>query len=255
MMNLGPEVLLMFKRVQKKDPITKCKALEEISQYIKAMNNKSQEYKNLLTFFLYHYCRIMVNESDKKVREATQNTLGGFIKKETEALVEHIDKVFPIWYCSFFDSSPEVAKAGQRNWTVAFKDNADEVFKMSFKYFLHFADEHLRQTEDQLSEGSVDTSKVLKEEQYDRIISAILQALADSFKFTDKSSEEDKAYYYKKLVSYLDLKKAPKVAKEADAAPAKEVQDQIVSASRAKPKKAAKGADKDQQTKLWLFMT
>ncbi len=44
----------MFKRVQKKDPITKCKALEEISEYIKTMNNKSQEYKNLLTFFLYH---------------------------------------------------------------------------------------------------------------------------------------------------------------------------------------------------------
>ena len=46
-------------------------------------------------------------------------------------------------------------------------------------------------------------SKTLKEDNYDRIIGGILQALADSFEFTKNYDEEDKAYYYKKLVSYL----------------------------------------------------
>ena len=115
-MSLPPEVLMIFKRIQKKDPITKCKALKELDDYLDAMDKDSQDYKNLLTFFLYHYCRIMVNETDKKVREAIQNTLGNFIEKETEHLLDHIDKVFPIWYCSFFDSSPEVAQIGKRNF-------------------------------------------------------------------------------------------------------------------------------------------
>ena len=79
MMSLPPEVLMIFKRIQKKDPITKCKALKELDDHLEAIDKKSQDYKNLLTFFLYHYCRIMVNETDKKVREATQNTLGNFI--------------------------------------------------------------------------------------------------------------------------------------------------------------------------------
>ena len=71
MMNLQPEVLMIFKRIQKRDPITKCKALKELDDYLVTMDKKSPDYKNLLTFFLYHYCRIMVNETDKKVREAT----------------------------------------------------------------------------------------------------------------------------------------------------------------------------------------
>ena len=69
-MSLQSEVLMIFKRIQKKDPITKCKALKELDEYVSTVDKESQEYKNLITFFLYHYCRIMVNESDKKVRES-----------------------------------------------------------------------------------------------------------------------------------------------------------------------------------------
>ena len=79
----------------------------------------------------------------------------------------------------------------------------DEVFK----HFLHFADEHLSQTEDQLSESSTGSSKALRENNYDRIIGGILEALADSFNLIKDESEEDKAYFYKKLLSYLHLKK------------------------------------------------
>jgi hypothetical protein len=59
-------------------------------------------------------------------------------------LINHIDKVFPIWYCSFFDSSTEVAQIGKKNFEIAFAGNGAKVFQKSFKYFLHFADEHLR---------------------------------------------------------------------------------------------------------------
>ena len=78
-------MLLVFKRVQKKDPITKCKAFKELDAYVEGIERKSPEFKSLLTFFLYHYCRIIVNEADKKVREAVQVTLGSFIRKDAPA--------------------------------------------------------------------------------------------------------------------------------------------------------------------------
>lgn len=99
MMGLPSEVLLIFKRVQKKDPITKCKALKELEDYVGGIERKSPEFKSLLTFFLYHYCRIIVNEADKKVREAVQVALGSFIRKDVPAnkkgratnILAHID--------------------------------------------------------------------------------------------------------------------------------------------------------------------
>lgn len=144
LMNLPAEVMLIFKRVQKRDPITKCKAFKELDDYLSSIEKYSEEHQNLLAFFLYHYCRILVNEVDKKVREAAQITLGNFIQKGVKRLGPHMSKIFPIWFCSFFDTSPDVAAHGQRNFKEAFKANGDRVFKISFKYFLHFADEHLK---------------------------------------------------------------------------------------------------------------
>jgi hypothetical protein len=89
-----------------------------------------------------------VNEADKKVREAAQISLGKFVEKGIKSLAPHMSKVFPIWFCSFFDSSAEVAQTGQKIFKSAFKDKGDRVFKISFQYFLHFADEHLKQSEE-----------------------------------------------------------------------------------------------------------
>jgi hypothetical protein len=115
---------------------------------------------------------------------------------------------------------------------MAFKEKGDRAFKISFQYFLHFADEHLKQSEEQMAENTRDLSKQQKEENYDRIVSSILQALAESFSFVQEWTEEDRTYYIKKLVSYLDLKK-----KEEVEAPTK------------------KGKKKDDVSALWLFLT
>jgi len=230
-MSLPQEVLLIFKRVQKKDPITKCKAFRELDAYLESIEKYSEEHSNLLTFFLYHYCRILVNEQDRKVREAAQTTLGSFIKKGVKRLGPHMSKIFPIWFCSFYDSASEVAAIGRKNFQDAFKDNGERVFKISFKYFLHFADEHIKQSEEQLSEGSGnEVSKAVREDTYDRVISSILMALAESFEFTTSWDQEERDYYIKKMISYLDLKKV------------------------AMPKKEGQKSEKYNETKMWLFL-
>ena len=55
-------------------------------------------------------CRILMNEHDKLVREAAHKAFSAFVQKCKRKLGPHIKKIFPIWYCGFFDPSPEVAK-------------------------------------------------------------------------------------------------------------------------------------------------
>ena len=74
------------------------------------MEQGSDEIANLLTFFLYHLCRILMNERDKKVREAAHKAFAVFIKKGKRKLGPHLKKIFPLWLCSFFDPSTEVAR-------------------------------------------------------------------------------------------------------------------------------------------------
>ena len=43
-MNLPSEVMLIFKRVQKRDPITKCKAFKELDEYLSSIAKYSEEH-------------------------------------------------------------------------------------------------------------------------------------------------------------------------------------------------------------------
>jgi hypothetical protein len=43
-----------------------------------------------------------------------------------------MSKIFPVWFCSFYDSAPEVAALGRKNFEEAFKSNGERVFKISF---------------------------------------------------------------------------------------------------------------------------
>jgi hypothetical protein len=76
-----------------------------VSEDIAASQSSSDEIQNLLTFFLYHFCRIIMNEPDKKVREAAHLTLAVFIKKAKRRLGPHLKRIFSLWFCSFFDVS------------------------------------------------------------------------------------------------------------------------------------------------------
>jgi hypothetical protein len=120
MMSLGNEVLSIFKKMQKRDSITKIKACHELKKYVDSIEPDSEELPNLLTFFLYHLCRILLNEPDKLVREAAHDSFTSFIRKAKRRLGPHIKKVFPLWYCAFFDPSPEVGRIARANFELAF---------------------------------------------------------------------------------------------------------------------------------------
>ena len=144
------------------------------------------------------------------MREAAHHTLSAFIRKAKRRLGPHLKRIFSLWFCSFFDVSQEVALLARKNFEAAFPETKrDQVFKIAYKNFLHFANEQLKQTEEQISENVADLSKVQREEVFDRMTGSVLQALAKSFEFTKDWSEDERNHYLKKLVDILDLSAPP----------------------------------------------
>ncbi|CDW71489.1 ring zn-finger-domain-containing protein [Stylonychia lemnae] len=245
MMHLSQDIIQIFKRLQKKDSTTKIKALQELEKYIEEIDNSqfsnqdqdSDELQNLLTFFLYHFCRIIMNEPDKKVRESAHQAFAQFIKKAKKRIGPHLKKIFSIWYCSFFDVSQEVASLARRNFELAFPENKrEQVFKIAYKNFLHFANEQLKQSEDQISDSAYDLSKAQREDVFDRVTSSVLLSLASSFGFIKTWSEEEQQHFKKKLIDILDLN----------------VEIKDVSTEQTKDKKL--GKQKISQSYLWNFL-
>ena len=140
--------MLIYKGIQKKNPITKCKAFKELDAFVSKVDPDSQEAQGMITFFLYHYCRIMVNEADKKVRESAQQSFKVFLDQEFKVDYSEIVKIYPIMFISLFDSSSEVAKIGEENLNKLSEDGGADVFKKAMRHFLHFANENLNQSEE-----------------------------------------------------------------------------------------------------------
>ena len=89
LMQIGNEVLSIFKKLQKRDSITKIKAFQELNVFLAAVDPESDELPNILTFFLFHMCRVLLNEQDKLVREAAHESFAGFIRKAKRKLGPH----------------------------------------------------------------------------------------------------------------------------------------------------------------------
>lgn len=153
-----------------------------------------------------------MNEPDKKVRESALQSLQVFVKKAKRRLGPHLKRIFSLWYISFYDQSQEVALLARKSFESAFPEaKREQVFKIAYKNFLHFAFEQLKSTEESLSDGS-DIPKQHKEEVYDRITSGVFQGLAGSFEFVKDWPQEDQQHFRKKVIDILDLER-----KEMDA--------------------------------------
>lgn len=154
--NVQAEELMIFKKLYKRDPVTKCKAFQMLDDYFKAAKDgdSPHELANMITFFLYHYQRIMIYELDKQVREAAQSTFSTFLGIGLSKVAPHIKNLFPIWFCTLFDTSQEVAKLSRACFEQHFAQKKSLLFKNFYKYFLHFADERLKQSEQSLSDDN-----------------------------------------------------------------------------------------------------
>ncbi len=134
-----------LKKIQKKDKITKSKGLSDLKLLL-AKKDLGDSLKSSLAFFLYHFCRIIILESSKTVREGAFSVLAEFIKLDRKLLRFHMHKLFPFWYISLFDPAKSVASLAEQCFIDAFpyQKKRDKLFGLVYKNFVDFLKTHLR---------------------------------------------------------------------------------------------------------------
>ena len=84
---MDQEIMSLFRKLQKKDAITKTKALKGLLQYVEKEQvegvdfaEQGSQLSQVFTFFLYHFERIVTYEAERSVRKAAHDVLGMFLK-------------------------------------------------------------------------------------------------------------------------------------------------------------------------------
>ncbi|XP_045526436.1 E3 ubiquitin-protein ligase listerin isoform X2 [Pieris brassicae] len=97
---LSNEFVLAFKKLNKKDPITRIKALQELLELI----NKSdiEEVVAALPNWTVFYLMLTV-DNDRKVREFTQACNGAIFSRSGRRAAPHLRRLLPVWLLAVHD--------------------------------------------------------------------------------------------------------------------------------------------------------
>ena len=136
---MDQEIMSLFRKLQKKDAITKIKALKGLLKYVEregeliegldfAEQGKSlflikigSQLSQVLTFFLYHFERIVTYEAERGVRKAAHDVLNQFLRVCKKNFNQHIINLFPLWFISFYDSAQGIRKVARESFFSVFK--------------------------------------------------------------------------------------------------------------------------------------
>lgn len=108
MQSLGNDFVLCVKKLNKKDPISKTKGLQQLTELVKKSS------KEETSEFLQHWCRLYPTLSadvDHKVREATQVCHGAIAAVCGRTLRQHLGQLCAVWMCAQYDSHAPAAAA------------------------------------------------------------------------------------------------------------------------------------------------
>ncbi|KAG7307692.1 hypothetical protein JYU34_006256 [Plutella xylostella] len=108
---LNTDFMLCIKKLNKKDPITKTKALQELTELVN--KNTSEEAVALLPFWTRLY-RTLSTDPDHKVREVTQVCHGAIAARCGRALGGSLRALLPPWLHAQHDTAPAAAAAAEQ---------------------------------------------------------------------------------------------------------------------------------------------
>ena len=93
----------------------------------------------------------MMYDPNKNVREACNGAFAAIVR--SDKIDSYLEEVFPVWFCSVFDSEQSIARLSRQLLTEAFSGD-EAYFKRYYEEFLHFASEKLRLPEESVEFSS-----------------------------------------------------------------------------------------------------
>ncbi|KAH6766101.1 hypothetical protein C2S52_017084 [Perilla frutescens var. hirtella] len=176
--DIDGELALHLKRLSRKDPTTKLKALTTLSQLIGEKSAK--ELVMIIPQWAFEYKKLLM-DYNREVRRATHDTMTNLVTAVGRDLAPHLKPLIGPWWFSQFDSTYEVSQAAKRSFQTAFPAQEKRVDALMFysAEIFTYIEENLKLTPQSLSDKATASDEL--EEMHQQVLSSSLLSLAALF--------------------------------------------------------------------------
>lgn len=108
---------MVFRKMTKKDPITRVKALQEFIELLG--KNDATTIKSILPFWPRLYYNL-ATDVEHRVREAAQQAQAGLINQVGKGIAPYLKQLSPAWITSQYDTYPPAASVASASFQKAF---------------------------------------------------------------------------------------------------------------------------------------
>ncbi|XP_030078799.1 E3 ubiquitin-protein ligase listerin isoform X2 [Drosophila hydei] len=186
--SISPQTQIILRKLSKKDPLTKKKALQELHELI--TESDLDALKNILPLWPKFYHNL-ANDVEHAVREQTQIVQQLLVSKCKRAMAPYLKQLVPVWLASRYDSYAPAASIASNSFR--------ETFARSGEVCLHCESEIIEYCTRNLTfhtPATLSIGKSLKpeeaEQKYQRVVIGSLKVLAFFIEQTSQTAEHEK---------------------------------------------------------------
>ncbi|XP_059429493.1 E3 ubiquitin-protein ligase listerin [Corylus avellana] len=173
--DIDGEVAQHLKRLGRKDPTTKLKALQSLSVLLK--EKPARDIVPIIPQWAFEYKRLL-QDYNREVRRATHDTMTNLVVAVGRDLAPHLKSLMGPWWFSQFDPVFEVSQAAKRSLQAAFQaqeKRLDALMLCTNEIFMYL-EENLKLSPENMSDKAVASDEL--KEMHQQVISGSLLALA-----------------------------------------------------------------------------
>ncbi|KAL9224180.1 hypothetical protein vseg_000242 [Gypsophila vaccaria] len=169
------ELVQYLKRLARRDPTTKLKALNSLSVVLK--DKSGTDVSPIIPQWGFEYRRLLM-DYNREVRRATHETMTSLVAAAGRELAVHLKSLMGPWWFAQFDSVSEVSVAAKRSMQVAFSSHEKRLEALMFctSEVFEYLDDNLKLTQQNMADLAAASDEL--EDMHQRVISASLLALA-----------------------------------------------------------------------------
>ncbi|CAM8950128.1 unnamed protein product [Rhodiola kirilowii] len=173
--DIDSEVTQHLKRLARKDPTTKLKALTSLSSLVSQKAGK--DIISMIPQWAFEYKKLLL-DYNREVRRATHDTMTSIVSTVGRDLAPHLKILMGPWWFSQFDSVSEVSQAAKRSLQVAFPspEKRLDAIKLCATEIFMYLEENLKFTPQSMSDKELALDEL--QEMHQKVISSSLLALA-----------------------------------------------------------------------------
>ncbi|KAJ9556872.1 hypothetical protein OSB04_011486, partial [Centaurea solstitialis] len=176
-LDIDGELAQHLKRLSRKDPTTKLKALTTLSTLLKQKSAK--DVSPVIPQWAFEYKKLLL-DYNREVRRASHDTMANLVSAVgfERDLAPHLKSLMGPWWFSQFDPVNEVSQAAKRSFQAAFpaQDKRLDALMLCTDDVFMYLEENLKLTPQSLSDKAVALDEL--QEMHQQVISSSLLALA-----------------------------------------------------------------------------